>query len=336
MGAICISKVIEQMDGVFGCKVSSATDEITGYIQFSFTKKNIIEFFSDLFSNEEKRQDRNADIMIALLDIRTNVMMDDEAEAKAKARDFLVLVEKYQGNHDLIDFKEIRQALRVLVDWIPPAVYSRSSGELTGNDKAGSEERSNIIDGAALNSSPPAYQVETNACYYPTDFTNEQVKAMEDNGENVETVRLNKIFSYKDTVSDDRTCGENKSEEKLKSDIFFESDIKVPSPKKAFPKGFSNSQSEKEEFEIIYLYRVGECIRNKTYAVEIVCDADGDVSDDNLEALADTIVSIELLIKKPVFVLYTEKDYEEFYRMSQRLDRAFIDSLVKWKSLYYG
>ena len=107
------------MDGIFGCKVSFDYNEQTRSIEFKFAKKTIVDWVMQIFCNEEKKSDQNADVMLALMAIETDIGDADNGK-------FKTLVKNYANDPNLIDFREIRRTLRSSLDvQFPPIVYER-------------------------------------------------------------------------------------------------------------------------------------------------------------------------------------------------------------------
>lgn len=124
MGAICIPKAMEQMGGVFGCKVDFDYNKETKSVEFSFTKKTIIDFLCDIFSGNAEKFDQNSYVMHVLEQIKEQVGKADNGE-------FGKMVEKYRSNNDLIDFKEIRRTFRSAMKMeVPPLIYLGEFKEL--------------------------------------------------------------------------------------------------------------------------------------------------------------------------------------------------------------
>jgi hypothetical protein len=79
------------------------------------------------------------------------------------------LTTKYIGNHDLIDFKEIRKTLRNFSSInLPPAVFTRSADQEVQTTKIkpdNSNAQQGTAVGAGINASLPDYRVEEKAKY---------------------------------------------------------------------------------------------------------------------------------------------------------------------------
>lgn len=120
MGAVNIPKALGKMDGFFGCKVSFDYNEQTKNHEFKFAKNTILDWIAQFFSNEEKKTDQNADVMIALRSIEQDIGDTDNGKFKE-------IVTKYAGDRNLIDFKEIRRTFRTSLKMeFFPIVYERA------------------------------------------------------------------------------------------------------------------------------------------------------------------------------------------------------------------
>lgn len=328
MGAINISTAVKQMDGVFGCKVSVKYkgDESSPII--TFRKKNIIEFFCDFFSHDDAKIDQKFNVIFVLHEIATDLSEKNDGEVRS-------LIKKYEANSDLIDFKEIRRVLRrSFSNQFPPIVSAQPAkevGETAIGISGKPDGQQNAITGTDLNS-VPKYQTSKTAedRFFSTPESNEELVDVD----YANTDEMEKVLGYGNSAAEklENLQAQNSSQElENKTE---KSTFGILSEKKIFPQKFSSAQSEKEEFEKLYMYRIGECIRNKTYSVELVRGPDGDVSDDNLDALAETILSVEWLTKKPVFVSFAEKDDTKFRAISNRLDSAFIGAIAEQGNPY--
>src|SRR6476469_7323881 len=118
MISVSIPQALKNMDGIFGCKVSFASGRDSDPC-FMFSKKNILDFFCDIFSSNEEKSEQKSYAMHALRHIEQELKEGDGDEFKA-------LIRKYENNDNLIDFRKIRSALRkISPSQLPPVVYMR-------------------------------------------------------------------------------------------------------------------------------------------------------------------------------------------------------------------
>jgi hypothetical protein len=342
MGAIDIKTAVTQMDGIFGCKVSFELNPETKKPEYTFAKKTIVDFFCGLFAGADEKSEQSANVILALMEISAQVKDADNENSKLDA-----LVKKYTTNHDLIDFREIRRTLREFSEIeFPPVVFTRPAAQAIETAETESDNldaRQATGEGAGLNASAPAFRAPPNAVADRRALENNKNGPVGRNADSDVMQEIDDFLNYKGVNFDKLISGRGNDLEstpesagQLKAGVLADTgtNTTTSAPKKFFPKGFSNSASEKEEFEKIYRYRIGESIRNNAYKIELVRDADGDVSDDNLEALAETMVAIEWLTKKPISVSCGEKDAAEFKAISDRLDTAFICSIAEHGNPY--
>lgn len=260
MSAICLPKLINQMDGFFGCNVSIEKSK-EGEQEFSFKKKTLFDLIKNIFSSSDSvKTDREATVQ-ALKAVSTH--LDPEFKSKLDT-----LVEGYESGKANIDFKEVRKVLRSSLPRnstkFPPVVYSKNAsvgGGLWGRTEfqaSKTSETSNFVSIKPLASTPAIYQ-----------STREK-----------EFEKLTARWTVVPTTQD---------------------------------------------FKIIYQQKLVASIFEKIGTIEISCDPDGTVSDENLAILAETIIEKEKETGNRFRVSVTKEDYEEFILISERMDQAFVD-----------
>jgi hypothetical protein len=211
MGAINIQNALKQMDGVFGCKVSVDFDNDAMPV-FTFSKKNIIEYFCDLFSADVAKYEQRSYVMHALNEVENEIKESDNGA-------FKLLIEKYNNNNDLIDFKEIRRTLRSSITMqFPPVIYARpANGSANGQllvKKPGTErphaglntlaDQKLTADSNGMNVREPVYQGkkagDSDSNLFRFDENNLNI---EDSFSHAKVQKIDKWLAYGDASSPD-------------------------------------------------------------------------------------------------------------------------------------
>jgi hypothetical protein len=295
MGAVDIKTAVKQMNGVFGCKVSFDLDHKTQTLEYTFSRKTILDFFVDLFASAEEKSDQSANVVLALQQISSQ----SEAEDAGGNSELKKLVTKYTADRDLIDFKEIRRTLRALqgANFSPVVFTPRATRAIEASTDNAHQM---TVDSAGPSASEPAYLAAQIVEAHHHVLKNNESALDRSDAEPDDMQEIDNFLNYKG-MDFDKLIAERQKNSKSEIEsalrpngkVFPDADVRPSTAKNNFPKGFGNSESEKEEWEKIYIHKIGESIRAGTYTIELMRDVDGEVSDANLEALSGTLVAVE-------------------------------------------
>lgn len=123
MSAICLSKLIDQMDGLFGCNI--IVKEASGVVHgFSFEKKTLFDLIKDVFCSAGNIKKNRVSTIHALKTISNH--LDTKFDSQLKK-----LVSKYEAENVDVDFKEVREILKNALPQysikLSPIIYSKSA-----------------------------------------------------------------------------------------------------------------------------------------------------------------------------------------------------------------
>jgi hypothetical protein len=290
MSAICLPKLINQMDGFFGCNVT--VEEFTGGVhEFSFKKKTLFDLIKDVFSSANNVKANREATVQALKAVSTH--LDPNFKRKLDT-----LVEKYKSGKVDVDFKEVRNVLKSSLPQdsirFSPVVYSKHTSVGKGLWRPAefqtlkTSETSNFLGIRPLASTPATYK-----------------SAREEEFEQCTSRWAIVVDADAATDLSEKTSHSKK------------------------PEAENIEQSEERNFETIYRQRLSAGISGQSYKIEIFYDEDGAVSDENLAMLAETIVETEKETGEHFSVVIANKDDEEFRKISTRMEFAFLDYIAE-------
>jgi hypothetical protein len=280
MSAISLPKLINQMDGFFGCNVT--VEEFTGGLhEFSFKKKTLFDLIKDVFSSADNVKANREATVQALKAVSTH--LDPNFKSRLDT-----IVEKYESGEVDVDFKEIRNLLKSSLPQysmrFSPIVYSKHTSVGEGLWRPAefqtlkTSETSNFVGIRPLASTPATYK-------YAREEEFEQCTA-------------------RWTIVVDADAATDLSEKTSQS--------KKPDAEEIDP-------SKERYFETIYRQRLTASISGQSYKMEIFHDNAGTVSDENLAMLAETIVESEKEPGQHFSVVKGNKDDEEFRKIQSEI-----------------
>lgn len=305
MGNVSIKKDLAQMDGIFGCKVVTQDDKT-----ISIKEKNFFEWVRDILFDLHVSPVSKPK-MLAALDVIAGKIKG------AETGEFATLLKSYRCSDKKIDLNEIKKTLEKSLDWeFLPIVYS---------ENANASKKSNIVDQYEhlyLKNMRKSICTENSTMSLIADSQHSSISHENLIGYRnaLETISLETRSKFTlDKGSEAKvslilaTFEMAKRKETASAGRPY---IQMPSvPSDEIDKCCKNIINENpENYKVSYLSKITDYMSNSTAdlekinkKIEMLADAGGGVSDENIAALVGALVETEYLKERELDVSKTEE-----------------------------